>query len=53
MRSEQDYCILKILSFTDSFLMEERLRRFKARAGKIGSNAHVLEVYSVSRVERK
>jgi len=53
MRSAQGTCLLKIFSFTDGFLMEERLRKFRARVNKIAENGHVLSVYSVNKVERK
>jgi hypothetical protein len=53
MRSAQGACLLKVFSFTDAFLMEERLRKFKARVNKIAENGHVLSAYSVSKMERK
>jgi hypothetical protein len=53
MRSAQGFCILKVFSFTDGFLMEERLRKFKARVSKIAENSHVLTMYSVNKMERK
>jgi hypothetical protein len=53
MRSAQGFCILKVFSFTDGFLMEERLRKFKARVSKIAENGHVLTMYSVNKMERK
>jgi hypothetical protein len=50
MKSNSSYCLLKIYSFTDNFLMEERLRKFKTRVTKIGENLHVLNVYSVNKL---
>jgi hypothetical protein len=50
MKSNSSYCLLKIYSFTDNFLMEERLRKFKTRVSKIGENLHVLNVYSVNKL---
>jgi hypothetical protein len=50
MKSNSSYCLLKIYSFTDNFLMEERLRKFKTRVSKIGENPHVLNVYSVNKL---
>lgn len=50
MRSSETYCLLKVFSFTDHFLMEERLRKFKNRVSKLARNPHVLDLYSLSKI---
>jgi hypothetical protein len=45
--------MLKVFSFTDAFLMEDRLRKFKGRVAKIAQNPHVLDMYSLNKLERK
>lgn len=53
MQKDQQYCLLKIFSYSDHFLMEDRFRKLKSRSNKSAKNGSVLTVYEVTKRERK
>lgn len=53
MQKDQQYCLLKVFSYSDHFLMEDRFRKLKSRTNKLNSSNSVLNVYQVVKKEKK
>jgi|JI9StandDraft_2_1071091.scaffolds.fasta_scaffold513942_1 hypothetical protein len=53
MQKDRQYCLLKTFSYSDHFLMEDRFRKLKTRSNKLNNSNSVLNVYQVTKTERK
>lgn len=52
MRQGEQYCLLKVFSYSDGFLMEDRHRKLRSRTSKLADNAHVLNILQVVKRQR-
>jgi hypothetical protein len=53
LQLQGQFCFLKVFTYSDHFLMEDRFRKLKARTTKLANNPHVLNVHQVAKHHRK